>query len=216
MKRVLLILILANLAACGTAQKIQYSAMEKVGIHKRDILIDRIEKTSNLQEETKQEFKSAYEQLTELVGVTDQKFESHYKALARSVEEGEQSAEKLKSRIASVDQVAKALFSEWKAELEEYQSQNLRRVSEQNLNTTKQKYARILHQMNAAYAMIQPVLNVLQDNTLYLKHNLNARAVRGISNEVLSVEEKVKVLIEQMENSIAESKQFVQSMKNKG
>jgi hypothetical protein len=56
------------------------------------------------------------------------------------------------------------------------------------------------------------VLKVLQDNTLYLKHNLNARAINGISNEVLLVETKVAQLIEQMEASIGESKLFIKSM----
>ena len=59
---------------------------------------------------------------------------------------------------------------------------------------------------------IIPVLEVLQDNTLYLKHNLNARAISNISSEVISVEDKVDSLIRQMEESIAESKRFIEDM----
>ena len=215
MKNIILMLVLASLTACGTAQKVQYSALEKVGIHKRDILVDRIEKTSEQQEQTKQEFQSAYEELTELVATDDRGLEAKYKKLASSVEDSEDSANALQSRIASVDQVAKALFVEWQQELEQYTNPKLRSISETNMRTTEQRYAVIYSQMQNSHAKIAPVLRVLQDNTLYLKHNLNARAISGISNEVLSVEGKVAVLIQQMEKSIEESKEFISAMNNK-
>ena len=83
------------------------------------------------------------------------------------------------------------------------------------MRKTQQSYAAIYRQMQNSYAKIDPVLKVLQDNTLYLKHNLNARAISGISNEVLSVEGKVAALIQQMEKSIEESKEFIAAMNNK-
>lgn len=215
MKAFLLSLLVLSLSACGTAQKVQYSALEKVGVHKRDILVDRIEKTSEVQEQTKKEFKSAYQELTSLVKTDDRGLEDNYKKLAKAVEKSESRANDLKKRIASVDEVAKALFIEWNQELDQYQSPKLRAISEKNMRTTEKKYATIYQQMNASYARVQPVLEVLQDNTLYLKHNLNARAISGISNEVLSVEGKVAALIQQMEMSISESKKFIDSMGNK-
>lgn len=215
MKAFLLSLLVLSLSACGTAQKVQYSALEKVGVHKRDILVDRIEKTSEVQEQTKKEFKSAYQELTSLVKTDDRGLEDNYKKLAKAVEKSESRANDLKKRIASVDEVAKALFVEWDQELDQYQSPKLRAISEKNMRTTEKKYATIYQQMNASYARVQPVLEVLQDNTLYLKHNLNARAISGISNEVLSVEGKVAALIQQMEMSISESKKFIDSMGNK-
>ena len=215
MKVFLLGLLVLSVSACGTAQKVQYSALEKVGVHKRDILVDRIEKTSEVQEQTKKEFKSAYQELTSLVKTDDRGLEDNYKKLAKAVEKSESRANDLKKRIASVDEVAKALFIEWNQELDQYQSPKLRAISEKNMRTTEKKYATIYQQMNASYARVQPVLEVLQDNTLYLKHNLNARAISGISNEVLSVEGKVAALIQQMEMSISESKKFIDSMGNK-
>ena len=210
----LLLLTLFTLTACSTVQNVQYSALEKVGVHKRDILIDRIEKTSALQEQTKQEFKSAYAKLTTLLDASDNELEGNYKQLANSVADSERSAKKLENRIASVDEVATALFTEWEQELTQYSNQNLRQISASNLVKTKIRYAVIHQQMQNAYAKVEPVLQVLQDNTLYLKHNLNARVISGISSEVLSVEGKVAALIQQMELSIAESKQFIESMKS--
>ena len=214
MKNLLIRILLLSLTACGTTQNIKYSVLEKAGIHKRDILVDRIEKTSEVQEEAKEDFQSAYERLSELVGVDDAGLESQYKKLQNAVDVSENRSNELQSRIASVDSVAKDLFAEWRKELGQYTSANLRRQSENNLKMTEQRYAIIYRQMQNSYARVQPVLQVLQDNTLYLKHNLNARAISGITNEVLSVEDKVAQLIVQMENSIRESKQFIDSMGN--
>ncbi len=216
MKLLSILLLTLSLSACGVAQKVQYSALEKVGVHKRDILVDRIEKTSETQEKTKEQFQSAYEELVSLVDVDDQALEEKYKKMASAVERSEDKARELESRIKSVDSVAKALFVEWEEELSQYQSQNLRKASEQNLVATKQRYAVIHQKMKESHQRVEPVLQVLQDNILFLKHNLNARAVSSISGEVLVIEAKVKQLINEMEASIVESKKFVDNMQSTG
>ncbi|GAA6139244.1 DUF2959 domain-containing protein [Arenicella sp. 4NH20-0111] len=215
MKNLAILFLAITLSACGVAQKAQYSALEKVGVHKRDILVDRIEKTTETQEETKEQFKSAYEELAELIKVDDKGLEKKYKKMAKAVEKSEEKAEELEQRIQSVDSVANALFDEWQEELSQYQSTSLRKTSEANLLTTKKRYAKIHRTMTESHAKVEPVLKVLQDNTLYLKHNLNARAVTSLSNEVIVIEDKVKNLIQQMEASINESKTFVSAMQNK-
>ena len=214
MKQLLLLVLVLNLMACETTQNIKYSALEKVGIHKRDILVDRIKDTSKTQEETKAEFKSAYQELSELINVQDKGLEKKYNTLKKAVESSEEQTDELKDRIAKVDQVANALFKEWNQELDQYQNPKLRSISAANLNTTKQRYSVIYQKMQQSYDKVLPVLQVLQDNTLYLKHNLNARAVSGLSSEVRSVESKVSELIRQMEISIDESKRFINQMEN--
>jgi len=215
MKIVFTICLALVLSACGTVEKAQYSVLEKVGIHKRDILVDRIQDTSKTQEETKQQFQSAYDELASLVKIDGGDLEQKYKRMAKAVRASEDQAEELDDRIKSVNDVANDLFEEWQLELNGYQSASLRRVSETNLNTTKQRYAAIYKKMQISQQRVEPVLKVLQDNTLYLKHNLNARAVNSLSGEVLVIEDKVALLIQQMEASINESKNFIDAMQNK-
>jgi len=86
MKLLAIIALTLSLSACGVAQKAQYSALEKFGIHKRDVLVDRIEKTTESQEATKQQFQSAYEELASLVTVDDKGLEKKYKRMAASVD----------------------------------------------------------------------------------------------------------------------------------
>ena len=48
--------LLLTLTACST---MYYSGLEKIGIPKRDVLVHRVEKARDTQEETKEQFKSA-------------------------------------------------------------------------------------------------------------------------------------------------------------
>jgi len=214
MKTIFAVCLALTVSACGTVQNVQYSALEKVGIHKRDILVDRIEDTSKTQEKAKKQFQSAYDELVSLVNIEDGGLESKYKRMAKAVKASEARAEELDDRIKSVNEVANALFTEWQNELKEYQSASLRRSSETNLNSTKQRFMVIYKKMQASQQRVEPVLKVLQDNTLFLRHNLNARAVSGLSGEVLIIEDKVAVLIQQMEASIKESRNFIDAMQN--
>lgn len=214
MKFLIPLFLVLSLSACGVAQKAQYSALEQFGVHKRDILVDRIQKTSETQKDTKEQFQSAYEELSRLVAVDDRGLEKKYKRMSKAVEKSEVKAEELKERTESVNRVATDLFAEWEEELEQYQNHRLKQSSANNLTVTKRRYAKIYQAMLEANKRVEPVLQVLQDNTLFLKHNLNARAVSSLSSEVVSIEGKVKALIRQMEASINESKTFIESMQD--
>ena len=48
-------------------QSAYYATMEKFGVHKREILVDRVEETKESQEESQKEFQSALERLTTLI-----------------------------------------------------------------------------------------------------------------------------------------------------
>ena len=52
----------------------------------------------------------------------------------------------------------------------------------------------------------------MQDQVLYLKHNLNARAVAAIKGELVKVDAQVDQLVKDMNRSIAEADKFIQSI----
>jgi hypothetical protein len=108
--------------------------------------------------------------------------------------------------------VADALFSEWETELGQYSSADLRRKSEAKLTQTKTRYKDMLGAMNRAEQRIDPVLRPLRDQVLYLKHNLNARALAAIKGELVKVDVQVDRLVRDMNRSIAEADKFIQAM----
>ena len=52
-----------------------------------------------------------------------------------------------------------------------------------------------------------------EDQVLFLKHNLNARAIGSLRNELADIERDTDRLVREMQKAIAEADTFIQSMK---
>ena len=70
----------------------------------------------------------------------------------------------------------------------------------------------LLQRMKAAEKRIQPVLSVLHDQVLFLKHNLNARAIGSLQGEYRTLQGNVDQLIRDMQRSIDEADAFIRKM----
>ncbi len=208
--RVLLVLVALSLNACAT---VQYSALEKIGIEKRDILIDRVEDARDAQEDTRVELVSAYEALSTLIGHDGGELEKRYKALDRAVDRAEDARDDLDGRLTSIDRVSTDLFDEWQDELKLYSSDTLRQDQTQKLAAARRQYAAMRQRMQTARDRVDPVMGVLQDNRLFLKHSLNAQALSALRSQAGVIEADVQALIRDMQAAIAEADAFIANMR---
>ncbi|RTZ14579.1 DUF2959 domain-containing protein [Vibrio aquaticus] len=204
-----LVFSIFTLTGCQSAY---YSAMEQVGYHKRDIMVDRVEDAKESQQDAQQEFSSALEALSALTNFDGGELETVYNQINDKYLDSEKAAQDVSDRIAAIEDVSDALFDEWQAELELYTSAKLHRSSEQKLRETKASYKTMLSAMKRAEDKMTPVLNTLRDNTLYLKHNLNASAIGSLQGEFSSLEKDIQYAIKQMNAAIAESDKFLQKL----
>ncbi|GAA3967027.1 DUF2959 domain-containing protein [Allohahella marinimesophila] len=202
----------ATLMTLQGCQSAYYSAMEKIGIPKREILKDRVENVKDSQEEAKEEFSSALEQFQALLGKQDSELQAKYDKLNDAFQDSEQAAEDVHDRIHKVEGVAEALFDEWEDELDIYSDESLKRRSSQKLKETRKEYQALLKTMKKAESRMEPVLTIFRDQVLYLKHNLNAQAIDGLKSELGRVESQVEVLIKEMNQSIAEATAFMATL----
>jgi cell fate (sporulation/competence/biofilm development) regulator YmcA (YheA/YmcA/DUF963 family) len=199
-------MIVFGLTGCAS---VYYRALEKVGVEKREVLASRVESTQTAQEDAKEQFATALEQLMELTEDSGGSLKQHYDRLADALAESEDRAEEVHDRIDGVRSVADALFLEWEAELEAYTSASLRRQSERQLKATQKRYDRLLLLMQRAADRMDPVLATLRDQVLFLKHNLNSQAVAGLDSTTRELQADVSQLIADMERSIAEAEEFL-------
>lgn len=214
MKTVVMLAIVAVFGlGCSSAV---IAAKEKMGIPKRDQLVARVKDARDEQQEAKQQFASA---LDEFLAVTDARrdqsvsdLEARYKKLSSEYDRSESRAKDVHTRIDKVRAVADALFKEWKAELSQYTSEDLRRRSQQELDQTRAQYDKLLAAMNAAAKKMDPVLGAFKDQVLFLKHNLNARAISSLQGDAARVQSDVNALIKDMEASIREANSFIDQM----
>lgn len=194
------------MAACST---VEYGVKEKFGIHKRDIMVDRVEGARDSQAEAQEQFKSALEQFDSVVKLEETDLKKAYDSLNKEYEKSEAAATKVTNRIYSVESVADDLFDEWEDELGQYQNQELRKSSKEQLRATKSRYKEMLASMHQAEASMEPVLRIFKDNVLYLKHNLNAQAIGSLQGEFTNLKGEIDSLIKKMNTAIESSNKFI-------
>ena len=211
-KLLLALLVSVCVGMLSGCQSAYYAAAEKVGYHKRDILVDRVENARDAQQEAEEEFQSALKQLSELIAFDGGKLQAVYDELSGSYEDSRDAAEDVSDRIDAIEDVSEALFDEWQDEIEEYSNPRFKSDSQAKLRETQRRYKSMLAAMRKSEQRMQPVLSALKDNVLYLKHNLNARAVASLKVEFGRIEKDIAVLIADMRRSIASSNEFIESM----
>jgi len=210
--RSFLILALLSLSACSS---MYYSTLESVGIPKRELMIHRVEKARDTQEDTKEQFKSALSQFTEVTNFKGGDLEDIYNKLNDEYEDSVSQAKLVRKRITDIKDVSEALFEEWEDEINQYSSASLKRNSQSQLSSTKSQYKQLIRAMERAETKLEPVLAVFKDQVLYLKHNLNARAISSLKEELSGIQTNVSSLIVAMEKSINEANTFINSMERK-
>lgn len=201
---------------CTGCQTAYYGAMEKLGYHKRDILVSDVQKARDSQEEAKEQFKSALEQFSTVLNFKGGALQEKYETLNAEYERSDSKAQAVHDRIASVENVSEALFDEWVIELGQYSKASLKRASQQTLDQTRKQYSQLIKAMKRAEKKMGPVIAAFKDQVLFLKHNLNAQAIVSLKQELVSVEGDISSLIKEMEASIKEADSFIVSMQEKG
>ena len=207
--RVRLLVFAAMIIGLGACSNMYYGTMEKMGIHKRDIMMDRVKAARDTQNKAKQQFLTAMEQFRSVVNFKGGDLEIEYKKLNTTLQESETEAEAVRDRISAVEDVSDALFKEWRAELKQYSSATLRKSSQQKYDITKAKYKKLIESMHKAESKLEPVLVPLRDQVLFMKHNLNAKAIAGLSNELTGVQANVDSLVRDMDIAIAQADKFI-------
>jgi hypothetical protein len=209
------VLATTALVGCKSAyDAAYYNTMEAFGKEKRDLLVDRVDDARDSQEDAKEQFSNALERFSDLVDYDGGELEAVYNRLETDFERSERQAEDVRESIDEVEDVAEALFTEWEEELTLYSDASLRRSSEQQLGETRVRYNELIQAMRRAESKMDPVLDAFRDQVLFLKHNLNARAIASLEDTARGLETDVASLIAEMEVSIQEANAFIDDMQS--
>lgn len=203
--------LLAALALTGCTS-LYYDAMEKIGKEKRDILLQRIVAGKKDQEKAKEQIKTTLEAFQELTGFEGGNLEKTYKKLNGEFEDAEKRANDLSERIKSIDQVGNDLFREWTQELSTIKDTTLNARSAQLLRQTRLRHQQYIARMKQTERKMLPVLQGFRDQVLFLKHNLNAKAVGSLKTTATKMDSDVSLLIADMEGSSKEADSFIKTL----
>lgn len=197
------------LSGCTSAY---YKTMRTLGKEKRDILVSRVKDAKKDQDQTKQKLKTTMESFQELTGFQGGSLETSYKRLNNDFESANDQAVKLHNKVESIDQVSNDLFREWQGEIAEISNPKLKSQSTTMLRDARVRQAAYLRAMHKTESQITPVLAAFHDQVLFLKHNLNSRAIGSLKGTSASLQSDVADLIQSIDASSAEADKLINTL----
>ena len=195
-------------------QSAYYATMEKFGIDKRAILVDRVETAREQQAAAQQQFQTTYEAFQALTNFDGGDLEKLYKRLKSEYDDAVSESKDVTKRIDSIENVAGDLFKEWEKEIDQITDANLQSDSRTMLRDTKVQLEGVVKTMRDAEATMPPVLERFNNYVLSLKHRLNAAAIGSLKETSADIGRDIEALIKRMESSIAEADAFIQNMRS--
>ncbi|QNI36210.1 DUF2959 family protein [Edaphobacter albus] len=193
-----------------------YKAMATFGKEKRDILVSRVKDSKKDQQQVKEQIKTTMESFQVLTGFQGGQLEKNYKKLNGEYEKAADSAKKLHDRIDSIDQVSNDLFREWQKEIDGMENRKLKQQSAQMLRQSRLQEANYIKSMRQTEARMTPVLTAFHDQVVFLKHNLNARAIGSLKGTSAKISTDVEVLLTSLDGSMAQADALIQSLNSSG
>ena len=189
-----------------------YKAMSTLGKEKRDILVSRIKDAKKDQDQTKQKLQTTMESFQALTGFKGGSLEKSYKRLNSDYESAASQADKLHDKIQSIDQVSNDLFKEWQGEINAMDNGKLKSQDSVMLRNAKVRQATYMRAMHQTEDQIAPVLKTFHDQVLFLKHNLNARAIGSLKNTSAGLQSDVAGLVQSIDASSQEADKLISSL----
>lgn len=212
LRRTHLPICLAFALALGGCQTAYYKAMRTLGKEKRDIVVSRVKDAKKDQQATKEQLQTTMESFQQLTGFKGGSLEKSYKRLNSEYEKAEDQAKKLHDRVESIDKVSQDLFKEWQGEINEMDNAKLKTQSSAMLRDARIRQASYLRAMRKTEDQMTPVLHAFRDQVLFLKHNLNARAIGSLKNTSASIQNDVTVLLASIDGSMKEADSLIATL----
>lgn len=194
------------------ARNAGYAAYEMVGVQKRDLLKKRIGETREDQKEAGEQFADSLEKLQKMYNLKGGRLESQYKRVKSSYDDSKEKVQEVKNSRLKMEAVAGDLFREWENEIGEIKTAEFKEKSRMKLEATRSRFNDLNRGLTASEAKMDPVLDRLNDHMPYLKHNLNAQSVAQLKTENARIENDIKTLIQNMNQSIREADTFIKTI----
>jgi Skp family chaperone for outer membrane proteins len=99
MKKWISLALLSSCLLLSGCQSAYYGAMEKVGYHKRDIMVDRVQEAKESQQEAQQQFSSALAEMQALLAFDGGDLEDAYHKAKDEYESAQSAADDFSKRI---------------------------------------------------------------------------------------------------------------------
>ena len=205
MYKILNLFLLMSFTSCST---IYYKSWEVLGKEKRDLLESNMGDLSEDQEDAREEFSSVLEKIQKKYYFDGGKLEDTYDKVSSDYEDLESEVNSVSDQIEKVEEIAEDLFDEWEDEADSFENASYRKRSLASLDKTKKSFKGVLVSARKSEEKMKRLLKKYRDQVLYIKHNLNAKAIGHLSGKLKNLENEMNALILELKSSIEKSKNF--------
>lgn len=181
------------------------------GHERTDEHIEKIKHAEKEMNEARKQVDKALDAYHELLTEAGDR-RSAYKDLAKALERCEERGKELDKKREEMDKQAERFFKEWKKSLKDIKSGDLRSRSERRLEDTRDRYHRVAERWKAMRERYQPLTSRLEDQVVYLGHDLNAASTSSLQEDARKVEDLADALLRAMDDFGAEAQGYVSSL----
>jgi DNA-binding transcriptional regulator YbjK len=198
---------------CTSCSTVYYNFWEFLGQEKRELLQSELENITEDQSDAKDEFADTLSKIRSEYSYKEGKLEKTYDELSTDYNSLNDNAKSLSKRIEKAQEIASDLFSEWKSEAKKITNTKFRKDSLSKRVITMTKFKLTVKAIKNVESKMKKVLVKLNDRVLFLKHNLNAKAIGKVKIELMNIEGDIIALIKQINESNEQANSFIKDIK---
>lgn len=110
-----------------------------------------------------------------------------FKTFHAGIGKVEKAREDIQKRGADAEAAADAFFAEWQATLQKFQSEDMKKRSQERMDKTRARFLEIDKASDEARAAYQPLMATLKDHDLYLSNDLNQESVKTLEKDAKDI-----------------------------
>lgn len=203
----LLLAAAAPLAGCGSTAKTE--GQRRVGE-----LSDALEDLGRELQEGRAELVAAVVDHDVLVGMRDPDLVARYRSFERHLSACEARQTRLERGAARVATAAARYFDLWEQELSEIVGEGLRDESAKRLRMTRRQYEDLRDEVNLVIERFGPLLGALRDQATYLGVDLNSESLRGLRDELATLQGSTQALYRAVDEASISTHAFTGAVRN--
>lgn len=130
--------------------------------------------------------------------------------LVAAVEQCEQQADALKSRVRPLRKTAESVFERWTRDLESFGNLAMRQRSQERMEETRRRYDAVMAACVSAQVAFDSFNGDLGDHALFLEHDFNAASVAVVAQELEGLKSRSKELARRLDACAAACQAYVE------
>lgn len=179
-----------------------------------DKLIDKAEGTVKQTVTAREEIQKTLDSYNALFKSEVKEVRDAYKSVEKGIERTEKQREVVKTHMDEMKTEADAYFASWTQSLQQIESPDLRKRSEDRMAETRRHFDGVLAAVDDARGQYEPFLKSLKDQWTYLGHDLNAEGIKSLKPDADKLNAQAGELFKKIDTGMKKANDYIASLKS--